>query len=96
MRDTVFGRLLHLASGGRLFRWEEEKDPTILERYLDKQNHSQSQSPDRNSLGEEGKDNYLVGWSENDQGVRDPKIPWHTHLTDCRTPCAGRHLRSCL
>jgi hypothetical protein len=33
-RETVFGRIVHLASGGKLFRTEEQLDPSRLQRYM--------------------------------------------------------------
>lgn len=67
-RETVFGRLVHLASGGRFFRRDEELDPsTILQYGL---NHSESSSrsnlKDSQTDKEKGKDRSLVEWSEND------------------------------
>jgi hypothetical protein len=33
-RETVFGRIVHLASGGKLFQTEEQRDPSRLQRYM--------------------------------------------------------------
>lgn len=67
-RETVFGRLVHLASGARLFRRDEELDPSSVLRYS--VNHSESSSRsdlrDNQTDKEKGKDKTLVEWSEND------------------------------
>lgn len=67
-RETVFGRLLHLASGRRLFRRDEELDPSTILQYSLNQSESSSRS---NVSGietdaEKGKDKRLVEWSEDD------------------------------
>src|SRR5271155_613571 len=36
-RDTIFGQLVRLASGGRLLRYEEEIDPSIWKKYLNEE-----------------------------------------------------------
>lgn len=33
-RETVFGRLVNLASGGKVFTPTEQRDPSILQRYI--------------------------------------------------------------
>jgi MFS transporter, DHA1 family, multidrug resistance protein len=33
-RETFFGRIVHLASGGRFFQQEEQRDPSRLQRYV--------------------------------------------------------------
>jgi MFS transporter, DHA1 family, multidrug resistance protein len=35
LRDTFFSRCVRLASGGRLFKYPEEQDPTMWQRYID-------------------------------------------------------------
>lgn len=35
MRDTTLGELLRLASGGRVFHYAEERDPSLWKRYID-------------------------------------------------------------
>jgi hypothetical protein len=34
LRETVFGRLVHLVSGGKFFQPEEQRDPSRLQRYI--------------------------------------------------------------
>lgn len=33
-RETVFGRIAHLVSGGKLFSTNEQRNPALLQRYL--------------------------------------------------------------
>jgi MFS transporter, DHA1 family, multidrug resistance protein len=33
-RETVFGRIVHLASGGKFFQQEEQRDPSRLQRHI--------------------------------------------------------------
>ena len=76
LRETIFGRLVHLASGGKLFQTVEQLDPSKLDRYRT----TDSRSTSRNSIEgpadavggtkadpEKGKDFKLVDWTENDQ-----------------------------
>ena len=67
-RETMFGRLVHLASGGRFFRRDEELDPsTILQYSLDhSESSSRSNVDDIETDAEKGRDKRLVEWSEND------------------------------
>ena len=67
-RETVFGRLVHLASGGRFFRRDEELDPSTILQYSLNQSESSSRSNLRDSQTdkEKGKDESMVEWSEND------------------------------
>jgi DHA1 family multidrug resistance protein-like MFS transporter len=66
-QDTTLGRVVHDVSRGRLFSWEEERDASVVEKYVE---NNSSENSDRVSLGENGKDMQLVGWSENDPRVR--------------------------
>ena len=78
-RDTVFGRVSSLVSGGRLFRWEERKTPSRLDAYRLVKGNDIASSPtpsekfdDRGVLdSEQGHDKQLVDWIENDPEVRD-------------------------
>ena len=67
-RETVFGRLVHLASGGRFFKRDEELDPSTVLRYSLNQSESSSRSNlrDTQTDKEKGEDKNLVEWSEND------------------------------
>ena len=67
-RETVFGRLVHLASGRRFFRRDEELDPSTILRYtLDHSKpSSRSNIGDPQSYVEKGNDKRLVEWAEND------------------------------
>lgn len=44
-RETVFGRLVRLASGGKFFAYEEELDPSTLQKYLPSASESSSTTP---------------------------------------------------
>ncbi len=37
IRDSVFGQLVRLATGGKVFQYPDEADPAIRERYINKQ-----------------------------------------------------------
>lgn len=37
IRDTVFGKCLRLVSRGKILPFEEERDPGLVERYIDKE-----------------------------------------------------------
>ena len=67
-RETIFGRLVRLASGGRFFAYEENLDPSIIEKYAVSDSESSSRTNlDGSPMGlEKGKDNRLVEWNEND------------------------------
>ena len=67
-RETVFGRLVHLASEGRFFRRDEELDPsTILPYSLDpSESSSRSNINESQTDVEKGKDKRLVEWAEDD------------------------------
>lgn len=67
-RETVFGRLVHLASGSWFSRRDEELDPSTMLQYS--VDHSESSSRSHvnqiHSDIEKGKDTRLVEWAEND------------------------------
>ncbi|KAI9844387.1 MAG: hypothetical protein M1837_005588 [Sclerophora amabilis] len=76
LRETVFGRLVNLTSGGKLFQTEEQLDPSILEKYMTSDASSGSEvfvdgAADVNDGTkidpEKGKDYKLVDWTQNDQ-----------------------------
>jgi hypothetical protein len=79
IRETVFGRLVHLASGGKFFPSAEQRDPSRLERYMVNSNKSVSgsetsitaptddaPSDEKKINPESGKDFELIDWIEND------------------------------
>ena len=37
IRDTVFGHFLRIVSGGKMFPFEEDRNPSIWKRYIDKE-----------------------------------------------------------
>ena len=37
IRDSVFGQLVRLATGGKVFQYPDETDPSIRERYINKE-----------------------------------------------------------
>lgn len=37
IRDTVFGHFLRIISGGKVLPYEEERDPSLWKRYIDKE-----------------------------------------------------------
>ena len=37
IRDTAFGHILRLVTGGRVLQYEEDKDPSVWKRYIDKE-----------------------------------------------------------
>lgn len=67
-RETVCGRLIHLLSGGRFFKRDEELDPsTILQYSLDpSESSSTTNIKEIQTEIEKGKDKRLVEWAEND------------------------------
>lgn len=76
IRETVFGRLVHSVSGGRLFQTVEERDPSILEKYRKSRSATESEisvNSGANAVDgvkkdpEKGKDFQLVDWTENDR-----------------------------
>jgi len=44
IRETIFGRIVHLASRGKLFPSKEQRDPSILQRYTIKKSASTSET----------------------------------------------------
>lgn len=76
IRETVFGRLVHLASGGKLFPPAEQRDPSRLQRYIVTKSASESEASitaatdDNEKVNpEKGKDFELIDWIENDPEV---------------------------
>ena len=78
LRDSIFGRLAHLASNGKLFLHEEQRDPSRLQKYIVNKSESASEtsvkpatdSSNGNTVElEKGTDVQLVGWIENDPEV---------------------------
>lgn len=67
-RETVFGRLVHFASGGSFFSRDEELDPSSILRYSFDNSESSSRSDIKatQTETEKGKDKSLVEWAEND------------------------------
>ena len=78
IRDSVFGRVVQFASGGKVFPPLEVRDPSRLQHYAlttSSSNSSIAVAPNASegSKGdpEKGKDIQLVDWDENDPEVRD-------------------------
>jgi hypothetical protein len=78
IRETVFGRIVHLASRGKLFPPEEQRDPSRLRRYIITTSASTSGTSVKaatDSLegekvdSEKGSDFQIVDWIENDPEV---------------------------
>ena len=78
IRETVFGRIVHLVSGGKLFASEEQRDPSRLQRYIVTKSGSSSGTsvlPATDVLEgekvdqEKGTDYELIDWIENDPEV---------------------------
>ena len=100
IRETVFGRLVHLASRGKLFPQEEQRDPSRLQRYMMTESASTSETcvqAATDSLEgekvdtEKGSDFQLVDWIENDPEVRDLfNISQEFCLNRSRIPGIGR------
>lgn len=75
-RETAFGRVAYLVSGGKLFAYEEELDPSLLKRYAISVTSTPTSSrmfevdnhvPEKRTVDAElGKDYLLVDWNEND------------------------------
>ena len=77
-RDTVFGRIANLASGGRAFPEEEQRDRSRLQRYVVKKipldSETSTEAGQDNTKAEKidperGNDFQLVDWIENDPEV---------------------------
>ena len=76
VRETIFGRLVHLVSGGKLFAPAEQRDPSRLQRYiLTKSGSSSGTSVNaldgENIDREKGSDYELIDWIENDPEVQE-------------------------
>ena len=76
IRDSVFGRLVQLASRGRVFSPLETRDPSRLEKYATSNSSSSSSiaiaanaSGGNKADPEKGNDFQLVNWDENDPEV---------------------------
>ncbi len=72
-RETLFGRLVRLASGGKLLAYNEERDPTNLKQYQplntkisDSALSAASDQEKPLADQEKGADHLLVTWSPND------------------------------
>lgn len=79
LRETIFGRIVHLVSGGKLFPPAEQRDPSRLQRYIVTKSGSTSESSVSASSNvplvekrnpEKGNDYELVDWLENDSEVQ--------------------------
>jgi hypothetical protein len=74
VRETVFGRFVHLASRGKLFAPAEQRDPSKVQRYFLAKSGSSS-GTSLNALEgdkidrEKGSDYELIDWGENDSEV---------------------------
>ncbi|KAI9894694.1 MAG: hypothetical protein M1814_002050 [Vezdaea aestivalis] len=68
IRESAFGRLAYLLSGGRLFASDEELDPSLLQRYQPASTETSSTRSLSNNPAdtEKGSDHLLVDWAEND------------------------------
>lgn len=67
-RETVFGRLVHLAPGRRLLVRDEELDPSTILRYSLDSSEASSRSDIKGIQTdiEKGEDQRMVEWAEND------------------------------
>ena len=71
-QDTAFGRLVRLASNGKVFAWEETYNEELLQRYLDAQppplrKKEEDVAVEDDGAALEGKQDYtLITWIEND------------------------------
>ena len=81
LRETIFGRIIHLVSQGKLFSYEEQRDPSRLQRYIATESAPASETPTETSPHsldhqeadpEKGSDVQLVDWVENDSEVSNP------------------------
>lgn len=74
IHDSFAGRLLRHLSGGKLFPFEEDKNPSLLKQFsIETGPSTEKMSPDagRNAeSAEEGNDAHLVGW----YGPDDPEV----------------------
>ena len=66
-RETVFGSLVRLVSGGKLLSYEDEVDQYTLQQPSPSEPDSKSPSPERGHAdSEKGKDSWLVEWTMHD------------------------------
>lgn len=72
LRESTFGRVVHSLSGNRLFRYEEQLDPSLVAHYglpESKSPTSTPSTPDSRSIDQEkGRDFQLVEFTEGDSG----------------------------
>ena len=73
-RETVFGRLIHLVSGGKLFNYDEELSPSTLQKYQPKQSQSWSAST---SLQVDDRENHQIDGQEQPITTDREKGPDH-------------------
>lgn len=66
--ETAFGGFLRLASGGRIFAYDEQLDLSRLQKYKSPNSDTSSGQSIEGALAdkEKGKDSLLVDWEEND------------------------------
>ena len=67
LRETAFGRIVRLVSGGRLFAYDEDLDPSTLDKFrpLDQDSNDSRERPIAIDQ-EKGADVNLVDWTTND------------------------------
>lgn len=71
LRESTFGRLVHFASGGKLFQYDEQLDPSIIDEHVCRSSKysSPSVSPDSRPIEfEKGLDFQLVEFANGDPG----------------------------
>ena len=74
-QETAFGHIVYLLSGGKLFAYDEELDPRLIQKYTvaDTPGSSHLSSNEANSTEkhtgdlEIGNDMQLIDWNENDR-----------------------------
>ena len=79
IRETVFGHIVHAASGGKLFAPPEQRDPSLLQKYMITKSSASASGDSLNPFAEtpaseksdpeKGGDHQLVDWTENDSEV---------------------------
>lgn len=80
IRETVFGRIVNVTSGGKFFPPEEQRDPSLLQRYTVIKSPSasdpsiQTGTEARVHDTEKGSDYQLVDWNDNDPEVCNTSI----------------------
>jgi len=79
IRETVFGRLAHLASGGKFFPPAEQRDPSRVERYMVNNNDNKSASGSETSITAADQD---VPSNENEKKVINPEQGTDFELID--------------